>query len=145
MSERGGQAPDPVTTMRDDFGLFLSLKCHIALSPGLESIEFAYRGNVGKEIAQILHHSVHISTTVNETMSLAVSNLPNNVKGEKLQPFCKIADSVGLSEKLLRLVQKDFGHFINEWFILYKCAHGKGVVDGPAEIRMESLVCGGEQ
>jgi hypothetical protein len=77
---------------------------------------------------------------LDETMSLAVGDLTNDIKGVKLQPLGKIAALRIVHKQLLRLLQEELGGVIDEWLVLNQSGHGEGRVDLSAKLGVEVIV-----
>ena len=107
----------------------------------IEKIEAAYWCNVGEQLCKIADHAINIFIPVHEAMALGVSNLSNDIESKVLQPLGEVTDFARPSVDPIGLGQEQIDDLVNEWLVLHKSTHRKGVVDGPSEIGMVRLVC----
>jgi hypothetical protein len=98
------------------------------------------RSDIEEQFAEVGHDTVHILVVLDETMSLAVCDLANDIKSVKLQPLGKITALRVVHKQSLRLLQKQLGRVINKWLVLHKSGHGKGRVDLSAKLGVEVIV-----
>jgi hypothetical protein len=104
-----------------------------------------YRCNIEEQLAQIRNNTLNVFVLLNESMSLAVSDLANDIKGVELEPLCKVTDISLLSKEVLGLFQEQLSGVINKGFVLNQCTHREGRVDTSAELGVEVIIRGAEE
>lgn len=104
-----------------------------------------YRRNIEEQLAQVRNNTLNIFILLNESMSLAISDLANNIKSVELKPLRKITDISPLGKELFGLFQEQLGGVVDKGLVLNQCAHGEGRVDTSAELGVEVIVCSAEE
>ena len=105
----------------------------------------AYGSNVAEEPPKIPDHAINVPPLIHKLMSFAVSDLPDDIKGQKLQPFRKVTDLVLCNEQGLGLIEKFGRGVVHRRLVLHKSTHGEGAVDASALLSMFFLVDEGEE
>lgn len=103
------------------------------------------RSDVEEQLAEVGHDTVHILVVLDETMSLAVRDLTNDIEGVKLQPLCKITALWVVDEQFLGLLQEQLGRVVDKRLVLNQSRHGKGRVDLSAKLGVKVIVGCAEQ
>jgi hypothetical protein len=104
-----------------------------------------YRCDIEEQLREIRNNALDIFIFLNETMSLAVGDLSDDIKSVELKPLRKITDIRLFNKEVLRLIQEQLGGVVDEGLVLNECAHGEGRVDTSAELGVEIIVCCAEE